>query len=1121
MSAASSLIVAINSPAEFSPDTFHDLGIGVEIQGLHTEGISEDELAQRLADYQALLAGFKGAISVHGIVLPALTSPLPANQAANLEAHYRKSIEIARSLGATTLILHSLLPPETNPQTDAIIDQLAALWQVLVAELSGSTLTLALENVVEKTPDNLLKLVKAINSPRVGICLDIGHIALFSRQQIEEWVSHCSYYVNYIHVHDNSGEADDHKPAPPETWHTLLSILASYELKPPLSLEYHNLNANAQRYEIRNAKRLLRNFQKTRSTPRDPQFFTRIVLPSLIAVGLFVLALFLVVIPIVENAMLDRKKEMIRELTVSALSILTSFHNDELAGRLTRAQAQARASQLIRNIRYGLANKDYFWITTTEPRMVMHPYRPDLNTRSLTDFSDREGKKLFVAFVRIVNQSPQHEGYDTYQWQWMDNPDKVVPKLSFVKRFEPWSWIIGTGIYIEDIKEEMATFKRLLLYILSGITFILAVLITYVIHQSLKIEQRRQNADKGLAESREKYRALVAASTEAIMMALDHRIIYANRVAADILGYSESELLKLDLSEIFLPPPPHKRTRRIDTVLDQLKRGEIVHDQVELTLKKQNGAAIAAFLTLSPINLNAQTGQIVIIRDIDPAAGYGTYFEKASTRSRRIESHDAALQDMEILIHTMHQPVMNHVVPIPVCIAAMSIGEALSLMRHHKADAVIVHSNESLPIGIVTATDIQNRVIAEGLDTQRPVAQVMSAPLITVPGSAMVYEAQLTMRQHDLSHLIVTGASGQILGMLTLRLIARLSEFLPLTLCHEIRSARCMDDLAAAQKKITELVALLIESELNAQRINHLITFMADLIIERTIQFALAELGPAPCSFAFMVMGSEGREEQTLSTDQDNAIVFEDCAPDQLPGRLQYFQALGESVCSRLDLLGYFYCKGDFMAGNSRWCQPVSVWKKAFQEWIVRAESDDLLKLNTFMDMRCLYGEKSLETDLFQTVRSYFAKRENLVTLLEFDALKAHLPLTLLGTLAVASDGEHRDTFDVKDVLAVVANLARVFALKCTPYVRNTEERLQVAMDNGLLSQSHFHDLINAYRYLMRLRLAHQVAQIRMQQEPDNHLNPKALPALDLVLAKESVQIIQLFQKRLDTRFNH
>ena len=220
----------------------------------------------------------------------------------------------------------------------------------------------------------------------------------------------------------------------------------------------------------------------------------RIVLPVVLTVILFVGTIFFLVLPIMEERLLTAKREMIRELTEAAGSILQSYHNKEGDGLLSRAQAQAQAVEHLQQMRYGPESKDYFWINDTHPILIMHPYRQDLVGQDISDFKDPNGKRLFVECVKVVQS--QGAGYVDYQWQWKDDPQRIVPKISYVKGFKPWEWIIGTGIYVEDVREEIAAITRKLTWVCLGIAILIVGLSSYIIWQNLQSERRRSEAEK-------------------------------------------------------------------------------------------------------------------------------------------------------------------------------------------------------------------------------------------------------------------------------------------------------------------------------------------------------------------------------------------------------------------------------------------------------------------------------------------------------------------------------------------------------------------------------------------------------------------------------------------------
>ncbi len=199
-------------------------------------------------------------------------------------------------------------------------------------------------------------------------------------------------------------------------------------------------------------------------------FFLKIVLPALLALLFFLLSVSLFIIPTFERNALDQKRLMLNELTNTTWSILSKYHSDELNGIMSVQEAQSKAKTEIEALRYGREKKDYFWITDTVPYMVMHPYVHELTGKDLHEYTDPDGVKLFIEAAKIAEVSG--EGFISYKWQMNDDSTRIVSKMSFVKKFKPWNWIIGTGIYLDDVEEELKTLTNKLLLIILLITLI-------------------------------------------------------------------------------------------------------------------------------------------------------------------------------------------------------------------------------------------------------------------------------------------------------------------------------------------------------------------------------------------------------------------------------------------------------------------------------------------------------------------------------------------------------------------------------------------------------------------------------------------------------------------------
>lgn len=220
----------------------------------------------------------------------------------------------------------------------------------------------------------------------------------------------------------------------------------------------------------------------------------RIFLPVVLTVLLFILTIFLLILPEMQERLLEGKREVIRELVSSAWSSLDGYARQEREGLLTRVEAQKKAMNHIRGLRYGDDLKDYFWINDMQPRMVMHPYRTDLEGMDISDFTDPAGKRIFAACVEIVKANGS--GFVDYQWQWMDDPTRIVPKISYVKGFEPWGWIIGTGIYVEDVHTQILAITRKTTLICLMILFFIIVLSVHIVWHGINVTREKRVAEE-------------------------------------------------------------------------------------------------------------------------------------------------------------------------------------------------------------------------------------------------------------------------------------------------------------------------------------------------------------------------------------------------------------------------------------------------------------------------------------------------------------------------------------------------------------------------------------------------------------------------------------------------
>jgi CBS domain-containing protein len=454
------------------------------------------------------------------------------------------------------------------------------------------------------------------------------------------------------------------------------------------------------------------------------------------------------------------------------------------------------------------------------------------------------------------------------------------------------------------------------------------------------------------------------------------------------------------------------------------------------------------------------------------------------------------------------------------CPSRLSIQKAAERMSADAVSSIFVSDDLGELIGIVTDNDLRTKVVAGGLDVQRPVAEIMSSPLTCIPENALISEALMAMMQANLKHLAVTDTDERVVGIMTHQDVMAARGQSPLFIVREIAAAPNAEAIAQQQARAPGMVQGLIRAGTPARHINRFVTAISDAVLKRAVEVVLGELGPAPARFAFMVLGSEGRKEQTLKTDQDNALVYEDIEPAQAAAANHYFLQLGGGVCAVLDRCGYAFCNAEVMARNPKLCQPLSVWKRRFSDWIHAAEAEDLLYASIFFDFRGGYGHFDLIGQLREHLMEALVGWSGFFRHLTQNALLYSPPLGFFRNFVVESKGEHRNKLDLKRAMLPIVDYARVYALKHGVAETNTLERLQRLAQKGVMAPSDYNEIEQGYSFLMQLRLVRQVnAIVDERTAPDNHVNPQDLSGIEQRLLKEIFIRIRSLQTRMSFDF--
>lgn len=434
--------------------------------------------------------------------------------------------------------------------------------------------------------------------------------------------------------------------------------------------------------------------------------------------------------------------------------------------------------------------------------------------------------------------------------------------------------------------------------------------------------------------------------------------------------------------------------------------------------------------------------------------------------------------------------------------------DAARKMRALGVSCIIATEGEAVR-GILTTGDITARAVAEGCPPHTPVAQVMTPDPMTLPPTALVADVLHAMVERKITHMPVV-ETGRLVGILTQTDLTRFQATSSAALIREIAAAADRTTLARIVARIPDLLVQLVGGQNPHQTVTRLITDIADATTRRLLSLAEAELGPPPVPYLWLACGSQGRQEQTGVSDQDNCLILDDAVtpPDDA-----YFAALAKFVSDGLDEAGYFYCPGDMMATNIKWRQPLRVWRDYFRRWINVPNPEAQMLSSVMFDLRPIGGQTALFDDLQAETLAAAAKNSIFMAHLVSNSLKHQPPLGLLRGFATVRSGEHKNTIDLKhNGVVPVVDLGRIYALTGQLPVANTRARILAAIEAGAVSGTGGRDLRDAYDMIADTRLAHQAAQIRSGEKPDNFMAPADLSDFERSHLRDAFVVVKTMQ---------
>jgi len=446
--------------------------------------------------------------------------------------------------------------------------------------------------------------------------------------------------------------------------------------------------------------------------------------------------------------------------------------------------------------------------------------------------------------------------------------------------------------------------------------------------------------------------------------------------------------------------------------------------------------------------------------------------------------------------------------------------DAAIIMRDKLISSLIACDDDNQPVGIMTDRDLRIKVVAGGLDpAQTVVRDIMNAPVISVNEEDTLFEVLYQMSRHRIHRVGVVDRQNRLIGIINESDIIRLQNRSPQKLLRGIDEARTIPELKTIHGESEQLIVFLNHNGVRTKDLVRLISLLNDQISLRLIEVLCRErYNNLPKGFAFLVLGSEGRREQTLKTDQDNAIVYAD---DLTPEEVASIKDFSEGLIAALIEIGVPECPGGIMAKNDFWRRSASEWKKALNSWIATPTGENILNFSMFSDMRTLWGDYSLE----QQLREYVIQsaREDGLFLAHMAANVCRFvpPLGFFGGIKTEKLGEHAGEIDLKKAgIFALTEGVKTLALELGVLGGSTYDKLQILQQRGVLSGKQVDDLDAAFSLLSFFRLRGQIDAATAGRTPDNFISPSSLDRVEKGRLQIALEVVQSFEGILKNHFN-